>query len=50
MACNFNNSRRDLDSAEETSSLERGMTMLVKRESKISMFKVVKLKKMNKTI
>ena len=41
MACNFSNSRRDLDSVGGTNSLEKRMTMLVRRESKISMFKMV---------
>lgn len=41
MACNFSHSRRGLDSVGGTSSLEKRMTMLVKRESKISMFKMV---------
>ena len=41
MACNFSNSRRDLASVGGTNSLEKRMTMLVRRESKISMFKMV---------
>ena len=51
MACNFSNSRRVLDSVGGTNSLEKRMTMLVRRESKISMFKMVEQDViMNKTI
>ena len=55
VACNFSHSRRGLDSVGETNSLERRMTIMVRRENKISMFKmveedVIKVNKMNKTI